>query len=169
MAMIPLAAPRALGEVLGFLQCLWAVAHGLESISKRLQVSAGVTGPQRLVVRLIGQFVGACPGDLAEVMHVHPSSLTGMLRRLEQARLVTRRRDPADARRAILTLTPSGRHLNSRRAGTVEASVQRTLKRFSTSDIRAARQVLSALAGELDVELQAKSLQKRTKVQRPRR
>lgn len=83
MAESPHATPRSLGEVLGFLQLLWAVAHGLESISKRLQASVGVTGPQRLVVRLVGQFVGACPGDLAEVMCV-PSSLTGMLRRLEQ-------------------------------------------------------------------------------------
>jgi DNA-binding MarR family transcriptional regulator len=148
------------------LQLLWAVSHGLESISKRLRSSIGITGPQRLVVRLVGQFVGTSPGELADVLHIDPSSLTGVLRRLERARLVKRRRDPVDARRAILTLTPAGQRLNGRRAGTVEAAVQRTLTLVSANELRAARLVLSALATELDVELKARSLVKERKRRR---
>lgn len=160
---------QSLGEVLSFLQLLWAIAHGLESISKRLRTSVGVTGPQRLVVRLVGQFGATSPGHLAEVLHVDPSSLTGVLHRLERARLIKRRRDPADARRAILTLTPSGRRLNNRRAGTVEASVQRTLKRFSSNEIAVARRLLNALAGEIDVELKAPSVVAPVRTRRRRR
>jgi DNA-binding MarR family transcriptional regulator len=134
------------------MQLLWAVTHGLESTSKRMRSSVGVTGPQRLVVRLIGHFGDASPGDLADVLHVHPSSLTGVLRRLERAGLIRRRRDPGDGRRAILTLTRRGQRLNDRRSGTVESSVRRALARFSAAKIDSAREILRALARELGVE-----------------
>jgi DNA-binding MarR family transcriptional regulator len=141
----------SLGEVLGFMQLLWAVAHGLESTSKRMRSLIGVTGPQRLVVRLVGHYGDTSPGDLAEVLYVHPSSLTGVLRRLERAGFIRRRRDRRDGRRAILTLTQKGRRLNVQRSGTVESSVRRALSRFSSAKTDAARELLTALAQELGV------------------
>jgi DNA-binding MarR family transcriptional regulator len=134
------------------MQLLWAVAHGLESTSSRMRRDLGVTGPQRLVLRLIAHFGVAAPGDLAEVLHVHPSSLTGNLRRLEGAGLIRRKRDPNDGRRSILTLTPRGRTLNEQQHGTVESSVRRALKTISPGDVAIARRVLRALARELGVD-----------------
>lgn len=148
----PAIRPRSLGDVLSFMQLLWAVAHGLESTSRRMRSTVGVTGPQRLVLRLIGRFGRTAPGDLAEVLHVDPSSLTGVLRRLENAGLIRRTRDPEDGRRAILTLTPVGQVLNDRRSGTVEASVQKTLQGVSAAKVAVAREVLDALARDLGVE-----------------
>jgi DNA-binding MarR family transcriptional regulator len=116
-----------------------------------MHAELGVTGPQRLVLRLIGHFGVAAPGDLAETLHVHPSSLTGSLRRLEQAGLIRRKRDPRDGRRALLTLTSQGRVLNEQKHGTVEASVQRALKRLSPEHLTVARKVLKILAAELGV------------------
>jgi DNA-binding MarR family transcriptional regulator len=141
-----------LGDVLGFLQLLWAIDHALQSISKRLRRSVGITGPQRLVLRLIGHFERPSPGELADVLRIHPSSLTGVLRRLERSGLVTRTRDPADGRRAIITLTKRGRALHQRHAGTVESSVRRTLGAVAPAEIAAARAVLLALSSELGVE-----------------
>jgi DNA-binding MarR family transcriptional regulator len=134
------------------MQLLWAVAHGLESTSRRMRSKVGVTGPQRLVLRLIGRYGHAAPGNLAEMLHVDPSSLTGVLRRLEQAGLIRRARDPDDGRRAILSLTPQGQALNDRRTGTVEASVQKTLQSASAAKVAVAREVLNALARDLGVE-----------------
>jgi hypothetical protein len=65
-----------LPDVLQFMQLLWAVVHGLERISKRMAGDIGVTGPQRLVLRVVGLFPGMSAGDLATVLHVHPSTLT---------------------------------------------------------------------------------------------
>ena len=149
----PNAAPpaRPLGEVLEFMQALWAVAHGLESTSKRMQETLGVTGPQRLVLRLIGHFEQTSPGELAALLHVHPSSLTGVLRRLESGNFVKRKRDPKDGRRAILTLSPLGQRLNARDAGTVEEAVRRVLATAGADRIAAARELLQALSQELGV------------------
>jgi MarR family transcriptional regulator, organic hydroperoxide resistance regulator len=143
---------RSLGEVLSFLRLLWAIAHGLASISKRMRATVGVTGPQRLVIRLIGRYGKTAPGDLADVLHVHPSSLTGVLRRLEKAQLIKRTTDPTDGRRAILTLTPRGQALNDQALGTVESSVRRTLRGVPPAQVAIVRDVLATLARELGVD-----------------
>jgi len=72
------------------------------------------------------------------------------LQRLERAGLLSRARDPADGRRAILTLRKKGRDLNARRARTVEESVRRALSSLAHAKIDAARDVLKTLASELD-------------------
>ena len=84
-----------LSDVLQFMQLLWAVVHGLERLSKRMIGDIGVTGPQRLVLRVIGLFPGISAGELAGVLHVHPSTLTGVLQRLVAQRLLARSDDPA--------------------------------------------------------------------------
>jgi MarR family transcriptional regulator, organic hydroperoxide resistance regulator len=139
----------ALGPILDFMRLLWAVDHGLQSISKRMEGTAGVTGPQRLVIRIVGQFPGISAGDLAEILHIHPSTLTGVLRRLVSRDELQRRSDPADARRAQFELTLSGQRLNRLRAGTVEAAVQRTLAQLSESKVDVVRQVLTTLAEQM--------------------
>jgi DNA-binding MarR family transcriptional regulator len=159
---------EVLGEVLGFMRLLWAVTHGLQSTSKRMASDLGVTGPQRLVLRLIGHFTRLYPGDLAQLLHVHPSSLTGVLGRLERGKLLQRRRDPSDGRRAILSLTAKGRALNARRAGTVEEAVRRALASQSHATIAAAGEVLSAIAQALDPKPRRHPARARRAASRPK-
>jgi MarR family transcriptional regulator, organic hydroperoxide resistance regulator len=138
-----------LPDVLAFMQLLWAVVHGLEKTSKRMATDLGVTGPQRLVLRVIGLFPGVSAGDLAAVLHVHPSTLTGILQRLVSQRLVNRVPDPGDRRRAVLRLAAPGARANATRRGTVEAAVSAALQGLPEADRRAARRVLERLAAHL--------------------
>ncbi|ADN01566.1 MarR family winged helix-turn-helix transcriptional regulator [Spirochaeta thermophila] len=46
---------------------------------------------------------------IAEALGITPASATVMLRRMEQAGLITRARDPHDRRRILVSLTPDGR------------------------------------------------------------
>src|SRR2546428_11062395 len=98
-----------LGAVLDFLRLLWAVDHALQSASKQMESNFGMTGPQRLVMRIVGRFPGIAAGRVAEILHVHPSTLTGILKRLESRGLLQRRTDPRDARRAPFLSSPQGR------------------------------------------------------------
>lgn len=143
-------APADLPDVLQFMQLLWAIAHGLERISKRMTGDIGVTGPQRLVLRVVGLYPGMSAGDLAAVLHVHPSTLTGVLRRLVAQRLLVRTADRADRRRAVLRLTKRGARVNAAREGTVEAAVGHALKGISNRDRMATRRVLERLAVHLE-------------------
>lgn len=138
-----------LGPVLEFMRVLWAVNHGLESTSKRMKRRAGVTGRERIVIRLVGSRPGASAGHIAEILHVHPSTLTGQLGRLVQRRLVLRTVHPDDARRAVLKLTRRGRAVDRMRSGTIEARIREALARVSRRDARIAASVLSEIARAL--------------------
>jgi MarR family transcriptional regulator, organic hydroperoxide resistance regulator len=140
-----------LPDVLQFMQLLWAVVHGLEKTSKKMRGAIGVTGPQRLVLRVVGLFPGLSAGDLANILHIHPSTLTGVLQRLVTQRLLERVDDPRDRRRAILRLTPGGIRANGVRRGTVESAVAKGLAETGESDRNATRRVLERLARHLDV------------------
>ena len=144
-------APVELPDVLQFMQLLWAVVHGLEKISKRMSGAIGVTGPQRLVLRVVGLFPGLSAGDLATILHIHPSTLTGILQRLVAQGLLQRIDDPRDRRRAVLRLTTHGTRANSVKRGTVESAVAAALAQVATSDRDATRRVLERLAQKLDV------------------
>src|SRR6185295_6985225 len=90
-----------LGEVIEFMRLLWAVDHGLSASSKQMDTLFGVTGPQRLVIRIVGRHPGIAAGRIAQILHVHPSTLTGVLARLVERGVLTRKADPQDGRRAL--------------------------------------------------------------------
>ena len=140
----------SLGKVLDFMRLVWALDHRLESASKRMETALGVTGPQRLVIRIIGRFPGISAGRVADILHVHPSTLTGILRRLEERGTLVRKWDPADGRRALLTLTPKGKSLDQKRTGTVEAAMQKALTKLSSKQLADTEKVLSMLIDELE-------------------
>ena len=128
---------------------LWALDHGLQRRSKRMEVELGVTGMQRIVIRLIGRFPDVAAGRLAELVHVHPSTLTGVLKRLVERGFIKRERDASDARISRFKLLPPGENIDSTNAGTVEAAVRRALARIPPESIEHARTVLAAVAEEL--------------------
>jgi DNA-binding MarR family transcriptional regulator len=143
---------RALGEVLEFMRLLWALDHALQSRSKMMRRELGLTGPQRLVVRLVGRFPGISARDLASLLRLHPSTLTGILQRLGAQDLLRRDADPADARRARFTLTNRGRKADVPAPRTVEAAMRRALAKLPRKRLDAARSVLSGIVGQLERE-----------------
>lgn len=138
-----------LGGSLEFLRTLWELDHALQRASKRMERERGVTGPQRMVVRIVGRFPRISPGQLATLLHLHPSTLTGVLQRLEVRRLIVRRVDPRDRRRSFLGLTPAGRALDVDLAHTVEEALEQVLKELPPARAEAARATLQALAEAL--------------------
>lgn len=138
-----------LGEVLDFMRLIWEVDHALQRTSKRMESTLGVTGPQRFVIRIVGRFPGIPAGHLAEILHVHPSTLTGILKRLERQGLIRRRLDARDRRRSLLGLTDKGRRFDVGAEGTVEAVIQHAIERTPSRKFDAARELLSTIAEAL--------------------
>ena len=131
------------------MRLMWAMDHGLQRRSKRMELEVGVTGMQRVVIRLIGRFPAVTAGGLAELIHVHPSTLTGVLKRLVARGYVSRERDTTDARIAHFSLTAEGLRIDGSQAGTVEAAVRRALARLDPEQVEGARVVLSVMGEEL--------------------
>ena len=136
--------------VFRFLRLMWSVDHGLHRVSKQMSAALGLTGPQRLAVRMIGRSPAITAGELSEQMHLDPSTVTGIVRRLQANGMIVRRVDPADARRTRLTLTKRGRALDRRSAGTIEAAVRRALASVGRADVDAASRVLTELTAQLN-------------------
>ena len=107
--------------------------------------SIGITGPQRLVIRIVGKFPGITAGLLAQILQVHPSTLTGVLRRLHKRRIITRRRDLHDKRRALLGLTAKGRQYDADKGETIESAVRRVISDAPADTLIATREVLQNL------------------------
>lgn len=141
---------RSLGSTLSFMQELWALSHALQVTSKRMARTLGITGPQRLVLRVVGQAPGITARDLAHTLGLHPSTLTGVLGRLERQKFLVRTVDPADRRRARFDLTPRGKKVDAERRGTVEAAVRRGLARADDQTVAQTRQMLALLVAELE-------------------
>lgn len=68
----------------------------------------GLTYPQYLVLLVLWEAQPQTVGALGERLHLDSGTLTPLLKRMEAARLVTRRRDPADERRVLIDLTAKG-------------------------------------------------------------
>jgi DNA-binding MarR family transcriptional regulator len=141
----------SLGPIIEFMRLLWALDHALHSRSKRMNAELGVTGPQRLVVRIVGKRPGISAKDLAGILHLDKSTLSGVLQRLEARGFLERDAHPGDARRARLTLTAKGRELDATRARTLESSVRRALGRTTRAQLDATRRLLELLVDELGV------------------
>ena len=138
------------GDAIDFLRLVWAVDHALQRRSKSMAATLGITGPQRLVIRIIGRFPSIHARQLADILHLHPSSFTALLKRLERRDLVRRWPDERDRRRWLLGLTRQGQALNRETPRTIEAAVQRMLKTTTRDDLDVTRAVLGKLARELD-------------------
>lgn len=153
----------SLTGTLHFMRLLWALDHALQSTSKRLEQRQGVTGPQRLVIRIVGQFPQASAGEVARVLQIHPSTLTGILRRLESRALIERRPDPADGRRALFQLTKTGRDVDRLVDGTPEQAAGKALEGLDPADLDGARRVITALTRALeDMNADARELVKKS-------
>jgi DNA-binding MarR family transcriptional regulator len=132
------------------MRLLWSLDHALQKRSKWMAKSRGATGPQRLALRIIGQKGSLSAGALAEMLKVHPSTLTGILRRLETGGLIARRGDPDDRRRLVLTLTRRGLALSRVASGSVEETVAEVLARTAPGNLDAASRLLRSLVEALE-------------------
>jgi DNA-binding MarR family transcriptional regulator len=139
-----------LDPVLDFMRLLWSVEHGLQRMSKRMETEIGITGPQRLVLRVVGQFPGLSASELAHIVQLHPSTITGILQRLVARGLLERQRDPSDTRRARLWLKPGASVHTRTSRGTVEGMVRAALEHEGPANVRAARKVLMQIAERLN-------------------
>lgn len=142
--------PPSLGEPLDFLRVIWGFDHALQRASQRMEKALGVTAAQRMVVRIVGRFPGISAGQLAEILKTHPSTVTGLLKRLGQKKLITRNADPRDRRRLSIGLTAKGRGIDVETDVSVEAAVVTAFAQLGPGTIRTLKDGLEAISRVLD-------------------
>lgn len=141
-----------LGPALEFLTLLWDLDHELEAQSSRMRATFGITAQQRMLVRILGRFPELPAGHLADLLRIHPGTLSTALNRLERRGLVARRRSKDDRRRVTVVLTAKGRRLDVPMRNTVESAVANVLDQVSARDVAAVGRFLRALSEALRTE-----------------
>jgi DNA-binding MarR family transcriptional regulator len=126
---------------------LHSAAHAVHAAYAPLLQGLGLTYPQYLVISALraqnGQTVSQLGGDL----RLESNTLTPLLKRMEAAGLLDRRRDSADERQVRISLTPQGSDLAERAATVPKAFAERTgLNQSELSDLR---DILAALRDRL--------------------
>ena len=87
---------------------VYAAAHALNRVYKPLLDRLGLTYPQYLVLMVLWEADGQTVKAIGERLFLDSGTLTPLLKRMEAAGIVGRRRDAADERQVRVTLTEKG-------------------------------------------------------------
>jgi DNA-binding MarR family transcriptional regulator len=93
---------------------IYAAANAVQKAYRPHLTPLGLTYPQYLVMLVLWERDGLALGDIGRRLHLDSGTLTPLLKRLESAGLVTRRRSDEDERVVLITLTEKGRALKAR-------------------------------------------------------
>jgi len=97
---------------------LYATSMAINRTYKPMLDEMGITYPQYLVLNVLGedgvQEDGATVGAIAQRLALESSTITPLVKRLEQAGLVGRQRSTVDERQVRVKLTEAGRALLNR-------------------------------------------------------
>ena len=83
----------------------------LHEQSKKIENETGLTGPQLWAIKVINEHSSIKVSDLANQLYIHPTTVVGIIDRLEKRKLVQRRRCQDDRRVVWIELTASGHAL----------------------------------------------------------
>lgn len=148
----PIAVPQGLLQLdkqLCF--ALYATSLAMTKLYKPLLDRLGLTYPQYLVMLVLWEHGEQTVSELGERLFLDSGTLTPLLKRLQSAGLVDRRRDSADERRVIVHLTPAGEALR-------EAAIQVPVEvacatQCSLEEIAELRQRLHGLRRRLSLHI----------------
>ena len=89
---------------------------------------------------------GASQNQLGRLTAMDPATIQGVMRRLEERRLVERANDPEDRRRSLLKLTPAGEALVARLRGDAHDVSRTILEPLSDDERRTLLRLLGAIS-----------------------
>jgi len=88
---------------------IYAAGLAFNRLYKQVLERWGLTYPQYLVMVALREGDDRSVGELCDLLFLESNTLTPLLKRLEAAGMVERRRDPADERVVRIRLSPQGR------------------------------------------------------------
>ena len=139
----------AIAGVFDDLRRVIQVVHGY---SKRAQRVDGLTGPQLWAIRLLSEAVSVRVTELARRMYLHPSTVVGILDRLETKKLAVRERSNEDHRVVEVKLTPKGKTTAAKSPAVAQGLILDGLEGLSESELGVVSEGLGLLVGILGAQ-----------------
>jgi DNA-binding MarR family transcriptional regulator len=139
-------------EISETVQSLRRIFKAIEDYSHEVSSSFGITGPQLWALKTIAQSAGLTLGDLSKKMYLHPSTISGVIDRLEGKNLVRRSRDSVDRRVVTVDLTPAGKKLVKRAPNPVQGKMIYGLRRLKKDELHAIYESMRKLTEIVEAE-----------------
>jgi DNA-binding MarR family transcriptional regulator len=145
----PVDRDQEIADVLDNLRRVFKVVH---RYSKRAEKVGGLTGPQLWAMKVLAESAPIRVTDLARRMYLHPSTVVGILDRLEQQDQVTRTRSEKDHRVVAVALTAKGRETVAKVPQIAQGLLLKGLTELSDPELSSVSEGLRMLVGILGVE-----------------
>jgi DNA-binding MarR family transcriptional regulator len=134
------------------LDALRRVVRELRLSSRDAERGAGISGAQLFVLQTLASRPASSLNDLALRTLTDQSSVSVVVGRLVDRKLVTRRASRGDARRVELSVTTAGRRLLARCPEPTQARLLEALGRMTAGELQALSAGLGALVREMGIE-----------------
>ena len=93
------------------MRSLRRISKAIQDYSQEVSKKFGITGPQLWALKTICVNGSLSLGELSKKMYLHPSTVSGVVDRLEKKGFVVRDRGQEDRRVVTVNLTPEGKKL----------------------------------------------------------
>ena len=120
----------------------------IQEHSKAILRKTGLSGPQVWALTILGAEPELSLGELAERLFAHPSTVSGIVDRLEKRGAIRRAVDPLDGRGIRLSLTPLGRRLLKRSPPPFQVGLRTALEDLPSAQLRQLRRGLEQVVKE---------------------
>jgi DNA-binding MarR family transcriptional regulator len=144
--------PADAAAIRGILNALRRVVRHLRLSGRAAERMAGVSGAQLFVLQSLADGPAASIGELAERTSTDPSSVSVVVQRLVDKRLVARATSAEDGRRVSLALTAAGRRVLARCPEPTQSRLLEGLRRLGPAELSALATGTAALELAMGIE-----------------
>jgi DNA-binding MarR family transcriptional regulator len=137
------------------MDALRRIVRGLRLSARDAERRAGISGAQLFVLQTLADGPALSLNELAERTFTDQSSVSVLVKRLADAKLVARRSSPLDGRRVELQLTTAGRRLLAHCPEPAQSNLVRTLHRLSGAELERLAAGLEALVRQMGMSEEA--------------
>lgn len=156
---------KTIAEVVDNLRRVVQVTH---EYSKRSERVAGLTSPQLWAMKVLDDTGPLRLSDLARQMYLHPSTLVGIVDRLEARGYVTRTRSKTDRREIAVALTEDGRETAEKTPEVAQVLLLMGLESLKATDLQVIAEGMELLVKMLGAQELPPKLLFSSEVNRPK-
>lgn len=135
-------------RIVGWLR---TIIQAFDVHSRKLSAAYGVTGPQLVCLLTVVDHDGITAREISKIIHSSPSTLVGILDRLESKGLIARQRDGRDRRQVRISATEEGRSFVERVPSPLDERLRSSLVLLSKTQQAEIARALQRLAEMIDV------------------
>jgi len=117
------------------LQALRQIIRAVDLHSRQLVVQHKITGPQLITLLTVKEQGPVTASTIANYIHLSPSTVIGILDRLEAKRLIRRERDLKDRRLVWVSLTQEGKVLTENAPSPLQDSLAEAISKLPDTEV----------------------------------